>query len=72
MKKLKFDKDMNVTFLGRNGTFAQEGIEVLEFHNFVEIAPTTSKHETGRAWLQIPKKDLPKFIEILNTIANEA
>lgn len=70
MKKLKYDK--NVTFLGRNGAFAQSGVEVFDFHDFIEISPTTSKHETGRAWLQIPKKDLPKFIEILKQIANEA
>lgn len=70
MKKLKFDH--NVTFLGRNGTFAQEGVEIYEFRDFVEISPTTTKHETGRAWLQIPKNSLPEFIELLKQIANEA
>lgn len=69
MNKIKFDR--NVTFLGRNGEFKQEGVEVVDFRDFIEIAPTTSKHETGRSWLQIPKKDLPKFIDLLNQIANE-
>jgi hypothetical protein len=61
--KLKFSK--NYYFLGRNGVFKQSGIEIFDLGDVIEIAPITSKNETGRCWISIPANQIDEFIQLL-------
>lgn len=57
-------------FLGRNGMFKCTGFMFIKTHSKITgytrmIHPITSKREPGRAWLEIPEKDVGKFCACL-------
>ena len=54
-------------FLGRNGTFKQDGISITQYYDnqTIYIEPITSKNQIGRAFITIPKENLSKFIKML-------
>ena len=54
-----------VTFLGRNGTFNMAGIEVWAGPDSIHLEPITSKGKIGRAWLEVPKEDVVKVIQVM-------
>lgn len=62
--KIKFDKPTK--FLGRNGMFDCTGLEIFLVEDVIYISPITSKGETGRAEIQIPKENVLDVINIIN------
>lgn len=71
LEDIKFSQE--TTFLGRNGTFKCIGLELSSSgRKTVDIWPTTSKGDTGRARLEVPVADLPTLIHKLQQIYNEA
>lgn len=61
-----------LSFCGRNGCFKQSGMEItnMDFEKLVMFQPITSKRQTGRAFLTIPKANLPELIKILQGFVN--
>jgi hypothetical protein len=66
MKNISVTYPNVVTFLGRNGTFKQVGLELSDFSKGkVDFEPITSKNETGRARISVPKAQIPELIQAL-------
>lgn len=55
-------------FLGRNGTFKQDGLLVTQFDGEVSLAPITSKKLIGRARLTVPSTAIPELIQTLQSM----
>jgi hypothetical protein len=56
------------SFLGRNGTFKQDGILVSQFDGEISLVPITSKNLIGRARLSVPNTAIPELIQTLQTM----
>lgn len=66
MTRIKFNKI--TSFIGRNGMFKQSGIQVNEITGCIAIYPITSKGETGRSCITIPKENL---LDVITTLCIE-
>ena len=62
METIKFNK--NCSFQGRNGTFKQSGITVVQ-GDPIMLIPMTSKGQYGNSHLTIPKEHVQEFIDAL-------
>ena len=59
-------KSRRTQFLGRNGSGHQTGVSVYGTTGAtVIIEPITSKGTVGRCFIEIPKEDIPNFIDAL-------
>lgn len=63
MQEIKFKK--NTTFIGRNGQFKQSGLLINDVTTAIAIYPITSKGQTGRSCITIPKESLLDVISAL-------
>lgn len=59
---------MSTYFLGRNGCFKCNGINISEFCDNVYIEPITSKGNIGRCKIVLPKQELQNIIKGLKKI----
>ena len=55
-------------FLGRNGCFKCNGVELMEMTDDILIHPITSKGLIGRAAIGIPKTEVKNLIEKLQSL----
>jgi hypothetical protein len=65
MEKLIYER--TTYFLGRNGYFKQQGIDVFDTGYNIELRPITSKGLIGRSVLTIPKEEFGGFMKVLKT-----
>jgi hypothetical protein len=57
------------TFLGRNGVFKQNGLIITEMGDEIVLFTSyTNKNLIGRAFICVPKSDIPELIKELNLI----
>jgi hypothetical protein len=63
MTEIKFKR--NTTFIGRNGQFKQSGLLVNDVTTSIALYPITSKDQTGRSCITIPKENLLEVITAL-------
>ena len=52
-------------FLGRNGSFLCNGIEVFAERGTVSLSPITSRGLRGRCSLDVPQEAMPTLVELL-------
>jgi len=69
--KIKFPS--NITFTGRNGTFAASGVVLVHGDKWhLQMFPITSKGKEARCEIQIHHDSIPEFIASLSLQACEA
>ena len=69
--KLKFEPiNRSITFLGRNGSFLSEGLNIfLDVDNqTIHLQPITSKGDEGRCRIEIPITTIPELIKELTAM----
>lgn len=64
-KTLKYSSQ--TTYIGRNGAGNQTGMGFTPNSESVMIEPLNSKGYLSHCMMNIPKKDIPEFIEILRS-----
>lgn len=64
-KNIEWKQSTN--FLGRNGYFKCNGIEVFKDTKSILIQPITSKGNTGRCFIEIPANSIPALSKCLHT-----
>lgn len=65
---VRVDFARETSFLGRNGEFKCSGVQVLTVGSDVQIAPITSRGDTGRCCIEVPKESLPALITELQKL----
>ncbi len=51
--------------LGRNGVMTMAGIHISRLGDALYIAPVTSRHRIGRAWMRVPLADVTQVTKAM-------
>lgn len=68
---ISISKELDLYFLGRNGSGHMCGAAIFPYGHVLDIRPITSKGRTGRCSLSIPLEQTEEFIEALRSAARE-
>jgi hypothetical protein len=71
MKTISISKDLNLYFLGRNGSGHMHGVAILADDAVLDIRPITSKSVIGRCSIPISLKQVEEFVAVLRAVAKE-